>query len=349
MKGKRKIPDRLSGWVEAGEASEDIIISSRVRLARNLGDYPFPNQAEKEDLFGVREEIASALEGCNDELDSYNMEELTPLEKEALIERHLISRAHSGSSRPCATHINSEQTLSIMVNEEDHLRMQFIDAGDKLDTLWERADSLDDLLEKNVDYAFSDEIGYLTACPTNVGTGMRASVMMHLPGLTMRDSIEKLLGGVGKFGLTVRGIFGEGTGAEGSIYQLSNQVTLGLSEEDILENLHSILSQVIAEEKRARQKLLAENEYEIKDKIMRAFGILKNGYKINNLEAVHFLSLLLLGNYYGLFKELTQKKILQLLITTRPAHLQLFFDEKMDPTRRDVLRASFLRDELAEF
>lgn len=349
MKEDSKVPQNLCEWMQADRTEDDIIISSRVRLARNLREYSFPNRSQKKDLEKARNKINGVLEKGEKELIGFNMEDLSPLDKEALIERHLISREQSQISHPSSTFINERQTVSIMVNEEDHIRMQFIKPGEELYKAWEEADKFDNFLESELDFAFSAELGYLTACPTNLGTGMRASVMMHLPGLSMIDKIDKLLGGVGKFGLTVRGIFGEGTEAEGSIFQLSNQVTLGIGEEDIIENLHSILRQVVEQEKEARKNLLDNNEYEIKDKIMRALGILKHAYKINNLEAVHFISLLMLGDYYEMFSSFSRDKLMELIVLTRPAHLQINFEEKMDSTRRDILRARLIRDKLSSF
>lgn len=348
MSRNNKVPENLCDWMKSIE-NDDIKISSRIRLARNLRQYIFPNNAAGEQLEEVRKMINRVLETGEKNLLGYNMEDLSKLEKETMIERHLISREHSRKPLPSSTFINKEQTVSIMVNEEDHLRMQFIKSGEKLNEAWQEADEFDDFLEAELDYAFSSELGYLTSCPTNLGTGMRASVMLHLPGLYMTDKIDKLLGGVGKFGLTVRGIFGEGTEGEGSIFQLSNQVTLGMTEEDIIENLQSILRQVVEQEREARKNLMQENEYEIKDKIMRALGILKHAYKINNLEAVHFISLLMLGNYYEMFSDFSLDKLLELIVLTRPAHLQNYFAEKMDSTRRDILRARLIREKLSSF
>ncbi len=349
MKENSKVPQNLCAWMQSDNMDDDIIISSRIRLARNLNAYTFPNHAEDKELEDARNKINEVLENQERDLIGLNMEDLSSLDKEALIERHLISREQSKNSYPCSTFINDNQTVSIMINEEDHIRMQFIKSGEELFAAWEEADEFDNKLESELDFAFSPELGYLTACPTNLGTGMRASVMLHLPGLSMTDKIDKLLGGVGKFGLTVRGIFGEGTEGEGSIFQLSNQVTLGIGEEDIIENLHSILQQIVEQEKEERKNLLKNNEYEIKDKIMRALGVLKHAYKINNLEAVHFISLLMLGDYYEMFSNFSRKKLMELIVLTRPAHLQINFAEKMDTTRRDILRARMIRDKLSSF
>ncbi len=348
MKGSSRIPDRMCSWlIQPGNS--DIVISSRIRLARNLSEFPFPGQSSQDEMQKIRREIASCAGDLKEDLTGYNMENLSSLERQAYMERHLISKNQSQNPRGSATFINEDQTISIMVNEEDHLRMQFLASGEQLSSIWKRADNFDDRMEEDLNFAFSGSCGYLTACPTNLGTGLRASLMLHLPGLSMTDNIEKLLGGVGKFGLAVRGIFGEGSEVEGSIFQLSNQVTLGVSEQDIIENLYSISRQVIEKEKEARENLLKSGEYEIKDRIMRAFGILKYAYKINKLETVHFVSLLLMGDYYGMFSDFSRDKLLELLVLTRPAHLQLYFDEKMNPERRKIFRAKLIKDKLSGF
>ncbi len=353
MKSDTGIPDNLGEWLK-GQPSDDIVISSRIRLARNLSEFNFPNRSSGPELEEVKNIVFSALNDWQKQdggknLFHFDMEKLDELEREVLIERHLISRAQAENPAGSSTHIDKAQSLSLMVNEEDHLRMQFIKTGDGLEKAWEEADDFDDFLEEKLDYAFSSRLGYLTACPTNLGTGLRASVMLHLPGLNMTDEIGSLLGGVGKFGFTVRGIFGEGTDSEGSIYQLSNQVTLGYREEDIIDNLYGILHRIREKEIKARKMLEEERSGDIKNKIMRAFGILRHSYKVNYLESIHFTSLLLLGDYYQLFSEFDRDKLMELMILTRPAHLQLYSGDRNSTDSGEVRRAELIKESLSSF
>ena len=338
-----KIPGEVGNWLTGDGPDNDIVISSRIRLARNLVGMPFPNRAGKQVLEEIEDSVGEMLlEFGRTGLIRFDLEEMDQLEKQVLVERHLISRQQSQSLTGRAVYINREQTISIMVNEEDHLRLQFISPGQNLSPGWAEASSYDDLLDERLDFAFDRQYGYLTACPTNLGTGLRASVMLHLPGLSLAGSINKLLGSIGKFGLTFRGIYGEGSEAEGSIYQLSNQVTLGRSEEEIIDNLESILGQIKDHERQARNELINKQEFKIKDKIMRAYGILKHAYQIDSLEAVKLISLLLLGVYYDLVP-LERKKLLELLILTRPAHLQYCCSQEMTADQRDISRAELFR------
>ena len=338
-----RIPLKVGSWLTGEGPDKDIVISSRVRLARNLAGKPFPNRAGQRILAEIDEAVGEMLlEFGRTGLACLDLEELSPIERQVLVERHLISRQQSQSLTGRAAYINREQTISIMVNEEDHLRLQFISPGEDLRAGWNQASSYDDLLDERLDFAFDRRYGYLTACPTNLGTGLRASVMLHLPGLSLAGSIKKLLGSIGKFGLTFRGIYGEGSEAEGSIYQLSNQVTLGRSEEEIIDNLESILAQIKDHERRARDELLKNEEYKMKDRIMRAYGVLKHAYQIDSLEAVKLVSLLLLGVYYDLIP-LERKKLLELLILTRPAHLQYCCSQEMTAAQRDIKRAEVFR------
>ncbi|GEM_PF-4818 len=342
-----KIPLEAGSWLTGEGPDKDIVISSRIRLARNLVGMPFPNRAGEQILEGIEDSVGEMLlEFGRTGLTRFDLEERDQLEKQVLVERHLISRQQSQSLTGRAVYINQEQSISIMVNEEDHLRLQFISPGQNLSPGWELASSYDDLLDERLDFAFDRQYGYLTACPTNIGTGLRASVMLHLPGLSLAGSIDKLLGSIGKFGLTFRGIYGEGSEAEGSIYQLSNQVTLGRSEEEIIDNLESILSQIKDHEHRAREELMRKQEFKMKDKIMRAYGTLKHAYQIDSMEAVKLISLLLLGVYYDLVP-LERRQLLELLIMTRTAHLQYCCSQEMTAAQRDVSRAELFRRELA--
>jgi len=342
-----RIDLELGSWLKEEGKSSEVVISSRIRLARNLSSRPFPNRAQEEALKDIDDEIAEVLlEFGRTGLKRYNLAELNDLEKLTLVEKHLLSRQQSRESGGRSVYLNEEQTISIMSNEEDHLRMQFIAPGEELDTAWQEASSFDDLLDERLDFAFDRKYGYLTACPTNLGTGLRASVMLHLPGLSLAGSIKKLLGSIGKFGLTFRGLYGEGSEAEGSIYQLSNQVTLGRSEEEIIESLESVLGQIKSQEKKTRAEIMAEREAEIKDRIFRALGVLKHAYSLASMESVRLISLLLLGRCYGIIK-IEREKLFKLLIKTRPAHLQLLNGGSLPPEERDLKRAEIFRRELA--
>ena len=335
-------------WLRGSGPESDIVISSRVRLARNLAQFPFPNRAEE----SVRAEIESMLrEKIQDlpvgkKVGYVNVRDLSDLDRQFLVERQLISREHAESRGSRSVVIGSEENVSLMINEEDHLRIQVLRSGFALDDCWKEIDRIDDLLEEQVTYAFSDQVGYLTACPTNVGTGIRVSVMLHLPALVLTKEIQKVFQALHKISLAVRGLYGEGSQAMGDFYQISNQVTLGKSEEAIIEELKDVVPNIIAYERRVRNALVHENRQNLHDQIARAYAILKGAQTISSEETMHLLSSVRMGINLGLIDDLEIPTINELFIHTQPAHLQKIRRESLASAERNVARASYLRKRL---
>ena len=328
-----------------------IVLMTRVRLARNLAGKPFPGWAkapQREEIFeGCRAAVA-ATAPMKRGLD-IGIGELSDLEKQILVERHLISRELSGAKSGAGVIISKDQSVSVMVNEEDHLRIQVLRSGFQLKKAWNAIDELDTALEEHLDYAFSPTLGYLTACPTNLGTAMRASSMMHLPALVISNQMEKVVRAVNQLGMVVRGLFGEGSDASGSIFQISNQTTLGESEEQIIKRLTSVLQSIIEHELNAREKLLEADAGKLFDKIGRAYGILQNSHVLTSSEAMNLLSLLRLGIDLGVFPDAQRCVIDRLFIEAQPGHLQHVQKGEFEPGQRDLLRAARLRSEFANF
>jgi protein arginine kinase len=333
---------------EEDKGAGPVVLSTRVRLARNLRQYPFPGWAKKSQRSDILASCRSAIQRLPQmkRSSAFDVEELSPLEKQVLVERHLISRELSESEQGAGVLISKDQTCSIMLNEEDHMRIQVLCNGFNFRRVWKQIDSVDTALESELDYAFSEELGYLTACPTNVGTGMRASVMLHLPGLVLAGQMEKVVRAVNQLGMAVRGLFGEGSDATGSVFQISNQQTLGQSEQEILRRLSSVLSAVIEQEENARQKLLAEEPIKLVDKIGRAYGVLLNAHFLSSNEAMNLLSLTRLAIDLGMLPEDQRKVVDRLFLESQPGHIQLYAHRSIESGERDILRATLLRDNL---
>ena len=325
-----------------------IVMSSRVRLARNIRDAAFPGWAKKPERLKVLETIRPAVESLVEMKDSFSevMDNLTTLDRQILVERHLISREHAAKGSGSGLVFNREESVCVMINEEDHLRMQALQPGLQLRQVWNAIDHLDTELEKKLDYAFSNELGYLTACPTNLGTAVRVSAMLHLPGLVLAEQINPIIQSVNKLGLAVRGLYGEGTEALGNVFQVSNQMTLGESEATIVERLDKVLSQIIEHEENARQTLLEKKPKVVYNHIGRAYGILANAHSISSKETMNLLSLMRLGVDLGLFPQEERATVDELFIVTQPAHLQKQFSDKLSAEERDLLRADMVRDRL---
>lgn len=325
-----------------------IVMSSRVRLARNVKDLPFPGWAKKADRLKILEMIRPAIESTPGMQDSFStaMDKLTALDKNMLVERHLISREHAARGAGSGLILNREETVCVMINEEDHVRMQALRPGLQIKQAWKAIDSFDSSLEQKLDYAFSSELGYLTACPTNLGTAIRASAMLHLPGLVLAEQINQIIQAVNKLGLAVRGLYGEGTEALGNVFQVSNQMTLGDSEADIVERMNKVLAQIIEHEENARANLLETKPKSVFNHIGRAYGILANAHSISSKETMNLLSLMRLGVDLELFPDLERWLVDELFMVTQPAHLQKSYTEKLSAEERDLLRADMLRDRL---
>jgi protein arginine kinase len=327
-----------------------VVMSSRVRLARNLSGAPFPGWAKKADRQKSLERVKGAaciLPEMSGALVR-SMDEFTALEKQLLVERHLISREHAAKTVGSGVVISQSEVISVMINEEDHLRMQALMPGFCLREVWQVIDRVDSELEEHLNYAYSSKLGYLTACPTNVGTGMRASAMLHLPALVLAEQINQIIQAVNKLGLAVRGLYGEGTEASGNLFQVSNQTTLGERETDLIERLSKVILQIIEHEKNARQALMEKRPQMIYDQIGRAYGILGNACVQSSKEAMNLLSMLRLGLDLGLLQGLDRKRIDDMFLRTQPAHLQQHVNQKLSAEQRDVTRASLLRDMLKD-
>ncbi len=341
----------LSRWMEGGGPEADTVISSRVRVARNLDKYPFPCLASGEDTEAVLGIINSATAGKEDFSDFiyWPMEQLSELEKQALVEKHLISFFLAREASNGALLIRRDEAVSLMVNEEDHLRIQAILPGLQLEEAWREIGTYDDLLENDLEYAFSENYGYLTACPTNIGTGLRASVMLHLPALITTRQIGRFLGALSQIGLTARGVYGEGSDIIGNLVQVSNQVTLGQGEEEIISNLYSVVCQVIEQEQNARQALLDKKRADLADKAWRAMGILQHAQIMSSQEAMQLISDLRLGFDLGLIKSVNHKLLNELLVLIRPGCMQLIAGKELSSSERNIERPVQIKKTLERF
>jgi protein arginine kinase len=337
-------------WLRATGSEADIVMSSRIRLARNLATQPFTSRAsshQKAELEGLLRERISKLD-LNPRLSYLSLTNLSPLDRQFLIERQLISREIAAAEGPRGVAFDERETVSLMVNEEDQMRLQVMRSGLGLDEAWQEIDRIDDLLEQRVTYAFSEEFGYLTACPTNVGTGMRASVLLHLPALGWTKQIEKVFRALQKINLAVRGLYGEGSRASGDFYQISNQVTLGKSEATILTEIREVIPEIIKYERHARKTLLGENRQALQDRVSRAKGTLGSATMMTSEETMDLLSHVRLGIHLGLIEDVTINTVNELFLNTQPAHLQKLMGNTLDGEERNAARARYLRTRLRE-
>ena len=331
-------------YLGVGEQS-DIVVSTRIRLARNLNEYPFPNKLNTKSRTAINNIIKDAVESDNKfDLRFVEMKSLARFEAASMAERHIISPEFASDADGRALLISKDEDICIMLNEEDHIRIQIMKSGFALDEAYAVADEIDDLLGSKLEYAFDERIGYLTQCPTNLGTGMRASVMLHLPALTMNGQIHKLINTISKLGLTFRGAFGEGTKATGDMYQLSNQITLGISEEFAIRNLKAITLQLCANERAAREELLKSIDTE--DAIYRAYGTLKWARLLSTQELMDNLSLVRLGSVAGKIS-VPIETLNELMISMQPASINVMAAQKLDEKERDTIRATKVRNRLS--
>ncbi|SDE59176.1 protein arginine kinase [Paenibacillus sp. UNCCL117] len=342
----------LSDWMKEEGPDSDIVISTRIRIARNVGAYPFPMLASNQQSQEVLDRVRSLMD--NDELETIShftllpMSELGELQRRVLVEKHLISPALANESRNGAVILSDNESISIMVNEEDHLRIQCLCPGFQIKEAWDLANQIDDVFEVHLDYAFDEKRGYMTSCPTNVGTGIRASVMIHLPALVLTQQINRILSAITQVGLAVRGLYGEGSEALGNLFQISNQITLGQSEEEIIDNLHSVVRQIIEHERAARLKLSMENRAKLLDRVSRSFGILSYAAIMDSKEAAQRLSDVRLGIDLGFIKKVPSQVLNELLVMTQPGFLQQLAGEKLSSEERDIRRAQLIRDKMSE-
>ncbi|WP_027964767.1 protein arginine kinase [Halalkalibacillus halophilus] len=344
------INEAISPWMNTEGSDSDIVLSSRIRLARNFDYAAFPTSGEQESLIKVLEHMEKEYSN-----QSYNqfkqfhlvkMAELEPVQKRVLVEKHLISPHLAENNHTGAALISENEQASIMINEEDHLRLQLYYPGFELTKALETASQIDDWLEERTQYAFDEQRGYLTSCPTNVGTGLRASVMMHLPALTMTNKMNQIVPEINKLGLVVRGIYGEGSEALGQLFQVSNQITLGKSEEEIVEDLKSVVQQLIESERRAREWLLQQSGIQLEDRIFRSYGVLAHSRIIESKEASKCLSDVRLGIDLGYIKNVSKNILNELMVLTQPGFLQHYAQKALNPKERDAFRAHLIRERL---
>jgi len=336
-------------WLRSGGPMCDVVISSRIRLARNVKGFPFlakAGETERKEIFRTLTDRISETEIAKDSV-IIDFEELSALDRELLVERHLISRQHAEGEGSRGAVISLREDRSLMINEEDHLRMQVLASGLQLDALWKEINRIDDLIEAGIEYAFHPRFGYLTACPTNVGTGIRVSVMLHLPAMKLTQEIERVLRAARDMRLAVRGLYGEGTEAIGDFFQVSNQTTLGKSEEEIVrEFAQDIIPQIVDYELRARETLAAERAYQLDDKVWRAVSILGNARSMSAEESLFLLSHVRMGVHMGRYKAVDMGLLNELFLQTQPAHLQKLHGSALDGESRSIVRAEYFRRRL---
>ncbi len=332
-------------WLDASGPEASIILSSRIRLARNLRDHPFSHRASPDQKAEIYEIVREAAREAPS-LVSPNfvrMDRISALDRQILLERRLISPDLAKGSGPRGVAVGKGESLSVLIIEEDHMRIQGVFSGFELMEAWRTVDRLDEELSQKIDIAFSPEWGFLTACPTNTGTGLRASVLIHLPALALTKQISKVLRGISQVGLAVRGLFGEGSEAMGNFYQISNQTTLGLSETEVIDNLTRVTRQVIDHEKSASDVLLKSARLQVEDKVYRAYGILKHCRVISSQEVISLVSALRFGHSLGLCDRMSAHQLNRLMLSTLPGHVQRDAGSKLDQEERDYRRALMVR------
>lgn len=346
MSLEKFISQAASSWMSADGPDSDIVLSSRIRLARNLHEFNFPTLFTDEEANAVIDTVLERVNNSEMELEFFKMDDINPLQKRVLVEKHLISPNLAENSMSGACLLSGNEEISIMLNEEDHIRIQCLFPGFQLTEALGAANEIDDWLEGHVNYAFDENFGYLTSCPTNAGTGIRASVMMHLPGLVITQQINRIVPAINQLGLVVRGIYGEGSEALGNIFQISNQITLGKSEEDIVEDLKSVVGQIIYKERLAREALAKTSNIHLEDRVFRSYGILSHSRIIETKEAANCLSDLKLGIDMGYIQNVSKTILNELMILTQPGFLQLYAGGPLSPHERDIRRAALIRERL---
>jgi protein arginine kinase len=338
----------LSEWMKGTGPERDVVLSSRVRLARNLAGIPFPATAQDDQRRHVVDlvEAATRHHPILAEADFVRLADVSTLERQLLVEKHLISPQHANDVKHKAVILRNDEAVSIMVNEEDHLRCQALFPGLQVQEAWKLCSQVDDAFGERLELASSPRWGFLTACPTNVGTGMRASIMMHLPALSITDQMKRVVTAVSQFGVAVRGIYGEGTDVLGNVYQISNQVTLGHSEDEIIEHLVQLTRQILEQERNFRERIRTQSRTQLEDRIFRSYGLLTNARILSTQEAMQLLSDVRLGIDMGLVQGLEPRILQELLVMIRPAHLQKLMGCELDAPERDIRRATLIRERM---
>ena len=337
-----------SEWLKGTGPNADIVISSRIRLARNLDKFPFSHWANRkkgEEALNIILTSASGIDNLKGAA-VFRLAEMDSIDKQFLIERHLMSMEQAQKTENKALIVDNEEIVSIMVNEEDHMRVQVMQSGFNLFEAWNIINQIDNFFAKDLTFSFSNEWGYLTACPTNTGTGMRGSVMLHLPALVMTRQVDRVLAAIAKLSFTTRGLYGEGTQATGNFFQISNQVSLGPSEQEITDNINSIIRQIIEQEAQAREIMILKSRALLEDRINRSLGILKSARIITSKETIELLSMVRLGMDLEIIKDVSRSRLNELFIITQPAHLQKIEGSKISSEERDLKRAELIRKRL---
>jgi len=344
--------DDISGkpapWLSGEGPDSFAVLSSRIRLARNVADFPFPSTADIDSREKILDFLSPAFKKVNSLKNGSFLQtvDIDNLSQKFLMERHIISPEFMRGGSGRGIYIDDNEKISIMLNEEDHIRLQVISSGMSLNECWEIANKVDDELSKLVEFDFNDKFGYLTSCPTNVGTGLRASVLIHLPGLVHTDEIDNVIANISKIGLVVRGFYGEGTDVLGNLFQISNQTTLGHTEEEIIDSLVKVTSKIIENEQNAQEQLMSSASDQIEDKVWRSYGILTHARALTSSEVMNMLSALRLGLSLGIIDKFDYRELNELMIITQPAHLQKFMGKEMDNVERDIVRADLVRQRL---
>ncbi|WP_214483882.1 protein arginine kinase [Bacillus sp. SM2101] len=351
MSLQRFLQKAISSWMSEDGPESDIVLSSRIRLARNIENIWFPTVITNEEAHKIIQLFKKVCEEKAPEsfgkLELLAMNEMQPIEKRVLVEKHLISPQLAEDAPFGACILSENEEVSIMINEEDHIRIQCLFPGFQLSAALEQANELDDWIETHVDYAFDEQKGYLTSCPTNVGTGLRASVMMHLPALILTQQMSRIIPAINQLGLVVRGIYGEGSEALGNIFQISNQVTLGKSETDIVNDLESVVQQLIAQERSAREALVKTSGIQLEDKVYRSYGTLAHSRVMETKEAAKCLSDIRLGIDIGYIKDISSNILNELMIVTQPGFLQQYAGGPLRSHERDIRRATLIRERIS--
>jgi len=337
-------------WLRGTGPENDIVMSSRIRLARNLAGKPFLTVASHKTRAELEAQIHKALDQVNIGAGRMyiSLKETTPVDRQFLMERHLISRDLLNAEGDRGVAIAKEETVAIMVNEEDHLRLQVLRSGLQLRETWKEIDRIDDELSARLPIAFHPQFGHLTACPTNAGTGMRISVLLHLPALVITRQIDKVFQALSRISFSVRGLYGEGTQASGNFYQISNQATLGKSEEQLINELSNVVPEIVKFERHCREKLGSEQKGALEDRVMRACGTLRYARSISTEETMELLSAIRLGSHMALLPDIPSRTINELFVSTQPGHLQKHEGRALSPQERDLARAGFIRGKLGE-
>lgn len=338
----------MTEWLNSIGRDEDVVVSTRIRVARNMSNYRFPDFMTMEESQSITSEILEAIKERENQFTFYRTKDLSELERMVFVEEHLISPSLAQKIKNGSFLVKKDEKVTIMINEEDHIRIQVLLSGLNIEEGWRICTEVDNFLEEKVKYAFHEQFGYLTSCPTNVGTGLRASVMVHLPCVAMTGHLNAIIDALRKIGLTVRGLYGEGSKVLGHLFQISNQTTMGEKEEDIIEKLNRVIFQIVARERSTRRYMMDRKSLELEDKIFRSLGILNYSRLISSVEAMTHLSNVKLGCDMGIIKNMNSKDIVKLMVEIQPASIQTNLNKDMIKEERDTLRSQIIRNNLID-